>query len=171
MSRSVVEQLVVAGGLAVAEDLDGDRVDRHRHARADLAPMPGSRVQAGLVALVGVVVAERVRGVVGRGAGEDVACRRSVALAVLLDALDDLVDLLGDRVARGLRRPCPWRPARAASCARLTYVGDRVQRRLGRVQPALGVLDVALVLLVPRRCSSRRAIACGGLERIVATGG
>ena len=49
-----VEQLAVAGGLAVAEELAADDVDRQRHAGADLAQHAGIAGPGRLVAGVGV---------------------------------------------------------------------------------------------------------------------
>ena len=58
-----VEQLAVAGRLAVAEDVATDDVDRHRDAGADLADdARDRRVEAAVVAVVGVVGAGRRTG-------------------------------------------------------------------------------------------------------------
>jgi hypothetical protein len=83
----------------------------------------------------------------------------------LLDALDDLVDLGGQRVARrlvdGVAAALDHQVVGAVD-----VLGDRVQRGLGRVLPVLGVLDVALVGGVGRE---RRAQAhgAGGVVRVV----
>ena len=101
----VVEQqaVVLARGLAVAEQVLADDVHLHGHARADLA---GDR--AG-VAGVGVGAAERVGAPCRGGAGEDVAAAVG-GVRLALERLDELVDLRGDRVARGLAGRVARRP-------------------------------------------------------------
>ena len=139
------------------------------HARADLAQHARRRrVQAALVALVGVVRALRVRRRGGRRAGEHVLVPVGRVRGVL-DALDDLVDLGGQRVARRLvDRVAAALDHQVAGA--VDELGDRVERGLGRVLPVLGVLDVALVGGV-RRQRPAQAHRAGGVVRVVRRAG
>src|SRR4029078_5726973 len=92
----------------------------------------------------------------GRRPREDVAAAVR-GVRALLDALYQLVELVRDRLA-GVRVRRVGGALRRELVGAVDRLGDRVERLLGGLLPALRVLDVALVLLRPveRRAQRER---------------
>ena len=101
---------------------------------------------------------------VGLGAREEVAAAVG-GVGVLLDRLDDLLELGGDRVAVG-RVGGVGRAAHDQLAGAVDEVGDLAQRLLRRLLPARRVLGVALLLAGGGQRLAQRHRA-RGVERVV----